>query len=419
MDVQLSLNLPSAGSDNLVSNGSIGSTSKSRSDNFSDHLDKKIDHLEKQHKNTTKSADSTGKANKNQKVNGSSSLTKDDSLSEPVKDKIDSHSLVKADSPDAKTPDVEDGVTAAKVVVDLHDESFNDKVGISLSTGDSLPLGNSLPFITSLNDGLQQSLTNDIVFDPLADAGDVVLPVSALSINLPVDSKPTVKGKSFTVAYNDVTNSSIQSNALEVVKSSDKLFDGFSLKNLLTTANGADSRGGQDNLTPLTIVNGLTTNQPSSIVTDKPLLTVDTPMTSPRWANDFNQHVQWMVNKSMTAAQIRLNPQQLGPIEVRVHMNNDQATISFTAQHGATREAIDAALPRLREMLSEQQVGLVDVNVSQHSFAEQHQQQLSDGADGGLTGNINDASTDDDELALNAGFDGMQVVYEGLFNKYA
>ena len=419
MDVQLSLNLPSAGSDNLVSNGSIGSTSKSRSDNFSDHLDKKIDHLEKQHKNTTKSADSTGKANKNQKVNGSSSLTKDDGLSEPVKDKIDSHSLVKVDSPDAKTRDVEDGVTAAKVVVGLNDESFNDEVRISSSTGDSLPLGNSLPFITSLNDGLQQSLTNDIVFDPLADAGDVVLPVSALSINLPVDSKPTVKGKSFTVAYNDVTNSSIQSNALEVVKSSDKLFDGFSLKNLLTTANGADSRGGQDNLTPLTIVNGLTTNQPSSIVTDKPLLTVDTPMTSPRWANDFNQHVQWMVNKSMTAAQIRLNPQQLGPIEVRVHMNNDQATISFTAQHGATREAIDAALPRLREMLSEQQVGLVDVNVSQHSFAEQHQQQLSDGADGGLTGNINDASTDDDELALNAGFDGMQVVYEGLFNKYA
>jgi len=148
---------------------------------------------------------------------------------------------------------------------------------------------------------------------------------------------------------------------------------------------------------------------------EKPVLSLDTPMSHSRWGQDFNQRVQWVVKQSMSGAQIRLNPQHMGPVEVRIQVNNDQTTISFTAQHGATREAIDAALPRLREMLSQQDVNVVDVNVSQHSFAEQREQQAAhEGAksDGLMT----DEETADSLFEQEGE---VKTVYNGLFSGIA
>lgn len=48
-------------------------------------------------------------------------------------------------------------------------------------------------------------------------------------------------------------------------------------------------------------------------------------------------------------------------------MNQDQATIAFTAQNADVRTALESAIPKLRDMLSSQNVNLADVNVSQQS----------------------------------------------------
>ncbi len=57
----------------------------------------------------------------------------------------------------------------------------------------------------------------------------------------------------------------------------------------------------------------------------------------------------------------------MGPITVRIDMNQDQATIAFTAQNSDVRNALEASIPKLREMLISQNVNLADVNVSQQS----------------------------------------------------
>lgn len=148
---------------------------------------------------------------------------------------------------------------------------------------------------------------------------------------------------------------------------------------------------------------------------EKPMLSLETPMSHSRWGQDFNQRVQWVVKQSMSGAQIRLNPQHMGPVEVRVQVNNDQTTISFTAQHGATREAIDAALPRLRDMLSQQDVNVVDVNVSQHSFAEQREQQAANG-----DANSEGLMTDEETVESLFEQEGLaKPVYNGLFSGIA
>jgi len=91
------------------------------------------------------------------------------------------------------------------------------------------------------------------------------------------------------------------------------------------------------------------------------------PLSHPQWNEDLGERIVWMNSRGISSAEIRMNPEHMGPITVRIDMNQDQATIAFTAQNSVVRDALEASLPKLREMLSAQQVNLADVTVSQQS----------------------------------------------------
>ena len=109
--------------------------------------------------------------------------------------------------------------------------------------------------------------------------------------------------------------------------------------------------------------------------TDSPAIT--RPLTHPDWSKDLGNQIVWLNNKAISAAEIKLNPAHLGPISVRIDVNQDQATILFTAQHAEVKEAIEASIPKLREMLGTQQLNLINVNISQNSTSDQGQSQSS------------------------------------------
>jgi len=85
----------------------------------------------------------------------------------------------------------------------------------------------------------------------------------------------------------------------------------------------------------------------------------------PEWNKEVAERVIWMHKQEIPSAELRLNPRHLGPITIKIDVTQDQATVAFTAQHAAVKDAIEAALPKLREMFSAQQLNLTDVNVSQ------------------------------------------------------
>lgn len=91
------------------------------------------------------------------------------------------------------------------------------------------------------------------------------------------------------------------------------------------------------------------------------------PLTHPAWNQELGSRIVWMNNQGISSAEIKMNPQNMGPITVRIDMNQDQATINFTAQNSDVRTALEASIPKLREMLSSQNVNLADVNVAQQS----------------------------------------------------
>jgi hypothetical protein len=90
-----------------------------------------------------------------------------------------------------------------------------------------------------------------------------------------------------------------------------------------------------------------------------------------RWAQALGERVLMMVGRDNQVAELRLNPPHLGPLEVRVSLHQDQASVTFLAQHAAVREALEQAIPRLRDMLSQQDLQLVQVDVSQRETGQQ------------------------------------------------
>nr|USX17299.1 flagellar hook-length control protein FliK [Oxalobacteraceae bacterium OTU3CAMAD1] len=61
---------------------------------------------------------------------------------------------------------------------------------------------------------------------------------------------------------------------------------------------------------------------------------------------------------------MELNPPDLGPLQVVLSVNKDQATAAFSSAQPEVRQALEAALPKLREMMSEAGIQLGSATVS-------------------------------------------------------
>ncbi len=88
------------------------------------------------------------------------------------------------------------------------------------------------------------------------------------------------------------------------------------------------------------------------------------PMRTPQWNDGLATRITWMASNQVHKAELRLNPPELGPLEVRVAVQQDETRVVFTASNAAAREAVEAALPRLRELMGTTGLNLVQVDVS-------------------------------------------------------
>jgi flagellar hook-length control protein FliK len=88
-------------------------------------------------------------------------------------------------------------------------------------------------------------------------------------------------------------------------------------------------------------------------------------------------------------------------MQVRVDQRQDSATVVFTSHNSSTREAIEASLPRLRELFSEQGMELIDVDINsgeqeanaQQSDVDSQTQSQNEGDDSSLEAPAGGAQT--------------------------
>jgi flagellar hook-length control protein FliK len=84
---------------------------------------------------------------------------------------------------------------------------------------------------------------------------------------------------------------------------------------------------------------------------------------SSAWDQQLGQKIVWMVGSAEHSATLTLNPPDLGPLQVVLSVSNDQASVAFSANQLEVRQALENALPRLREMMGENGIALGNATV--------------------------------------------------------
>ncbi len=103
------------------------------------------------------------------------------------------------------------------------------------------------------------------------------------------------------------------------------------------------------------------------------------------WGNMVAERAAMMASQSIKFAELQLDPPELGPLQVKVAVNQDQASVSFVATNAQVKDALEQTLMRLKDLLSEQGLDLLDVNVSDQSSqesSEDAEQNAHSGSDG-------------------------------------
>ncbi len=118
---------------------------------------------------------------------------------------------------------------------------------------------------------------------------------------------------------------------------------------------------------------------------------ITAPLNSSRWSEELGQRVRWLLGQNIGSAQIRLNPAELGPIQLRINVSGDQVSVAFNSQFGVVREAIESALPKLREMLESQGLNLANTDINHGDTAERQNGE-------GMNTAINNGQTLDDMI---------------------
>lgn len=97
---------------------------------------------------------------------------------------------------------------------------------------------------------------------------------------------------------------------------------------------------------------------------------------SAAWDQALGQKIVWMTAGGQQTASLTLNPPDLGPLQVVLNISNDQANATFSAAQPEVRQALEAALPKLREMMGDAGIQLGETSINAGA-ANQH------GASGG------------------------------------
>lgn len=109
----------------------------------------------------------------------------------------------------------------------------------------------------------------------------------------------------------------------------------------------------------------------------KPAIPMTTDHLTPRvgskaWDQALSQKVIWMVAGEESSAQLSLNPPDLGPLQIVLSVSDQQIDASFISAHLDVREAIEAAAPKLKEMMDSAGLSLSGFSVSAEAQASQN-----------------------------------------------
>lgn len=115
----------------------------------------------------------------------------------------------------------------------------------------------------------------------------------------------------------------------------------------------------------------------------------------PNTATKLAERVMYQVHQKIQSAEVQLHPEDLGAMQIKVSLQQDQLSVQFVVQQGAAKEALEQQMPRLKDMLQQQGMQLADGQVEQRQSQQGEQRQAQNqrgtaatAADDAETGNL-------------------------------
>jgi len=96
----------------------------------------------------------------------------------------------------------------------------------------------------------------------------------------------------------------------------------------------------------------------------------------PEASNQLKEKMLMMVKDKVHTAEIRLDPSELGSMQIKISLQQDQMSVQFMVQQGNAKELMEQQMPKLKELLQQQGIELSQGSVQQ-------QNQSSSGQEGG------------------------------------
>ncbi|OCF92749.1 hypothetical protein A9G17_06290 [Gilliamella sp. wkB7] len=139
--------------------------------------------------------------------------------------------------------------------------------------------------------------------------------------------------------------------------------------------------GSNDAITPIHQASSLSsmTNEPSLLSSANSTVTpytmdLSTPVDVAQWQKSLTQHIMMFNRQGMQTAEIKLHPQELGSLHIKLAMTDDNINLHMMAAHNMVKGLLESALPFLRTSLQEQGFTLQQTDISDFSMMSDGEQ---------------------------------------------
>ncbi|MGM0702836.1 MAG: flagellar hook-length control protein FliK [Pseudomonadota bacterium] len=148
--------------------------------------------------------------------------------------------------------------------------------------------------------------------------------------------------------------------------------------------------------------------------------TLSAPVQSPAWPGQLGQQLVQFARQGGGEQHIemRLHPAELGPLSVTLKMTEQGAQAQFLSAHAQVRQAIEQALPQLRDALAEQGIDLSETSVGEQRQQESQTFAGNEGGHGQAGAELSTDGTAGDGMPASDGM-ASEVTLDGRVNLYA
>ncbi|WP_201313869.1 flagellar hook-length control protein FliK [Dyella sp. EPa41] len=233
-------------------------------------------------------------------------------------------------------------------------------------------LGQSMPAQPTATPGSDAATQGDAVASPPAatlPAGmQAIANQQAAMPGLQPDADDLLDSKDVGATKGDATETT-SAAADDSEETATSFADALAAMAKNTGADQASPSASNDHSHPLDALNSLMTSplpQPAAAAAPAAhVLTMQSSVGTPAFAQELGQQVAWLGGQDVKEARIRLHPEDLGPLDVKVSVKQDHVDVSFIAQHPQAVHAVQQTLGQLDTLLAHHGLSLGHAEVGQ------------------------------------------------------